>query len=128
MTDHKLAIFQGKQIRRTLYKNEWYFSIIDVIEVLTETERPRKYWNDLKKKLAQEGCNELSEKIGQLKLESSDGKYYETDCANTETIDRSRTYLFHAWRGIDNGDRQKEKRPRVWREQTGGTDRRQDRR
>ncbi len=88
MTDHKLAIFQGKHIRRTLYQNEWYFSIIDIIEVLTDTERPRKYWNDLKKKLIQEGCNEVSEKIGQLKMPAPDGKLRETDCANTETLFR----------------------------------------
>ena len=46
-----LAIFKGKKIRRTLFNKEWYFSVIDVVEVLTETERPRKYWNDLKKSL-----------------------------------------------------------------------------
>jgi len=84
----KLAVFQGKKIRRILHNNEWHFSVIDVIEVLTGSERPRKYWNDLKKKLSQEGYIELSEKIGQLKLESSDGKYYETDTANTETMFR----------------------------------------
>jgi len=84
----KLAVFQGKKIRRILHNNEWHFSVIDVIEVLTGSERPRKYWNDLKKKLSQEGYIELSEKIGQLKLESSDGKYYETDTANIETMFR----------------------------------------
>jgi hypothetical protein len=80
-----IAIFKGKEIRKTIHKNEWWFSVIDVIEVLTGSERPRKYWNDLKKKLAIEGYNELSEKIGQLKLVASDGKSYLTDCANTET-------------------------------------------
>lgn len=67
---------------------EWWFSIIDVVYVLTDSQRPRKYWNDLKKKLKTEGYAELSEKIGQLKVQSSDGKYYETDCANTETMFR----------------------------------------
>jgi DNA-damage-inducible protein D len=84
----KISIFHGKKIRKTIHNNEWWFSVVDVIEVLTGSDRPRKYWNDLKKKLADEGYNELSEKIGQLKLESSDGKFYETDCANTETMFR----------------------------------------
>jgi len=83
-----MAVFRGKKIRKTIHNNEWWFSIIDVIEVLTGTQRPRKYWNDLKKKLFKEGYIELSEKIGQLKLQSSDGKHYETDCANTETMFR----------------------------------------
>jgi len=47
----KIAVFKGKKVRKTIYKNEWWFSIIDIIEVLTGTERPRKYWNDLKKSL-----------------------------------------------------------------------------
>ena len=88
MTETHLAVFKGKQIRRMLHNDEWWFSIIDIVEVLTGTERPRKYWSDLKKKLSEEGYDELSEKIGQLKMQSSDGKYYETDCANTETMFR----------------------------------------
>lgn len=83
-----IAVFRGKEIRKTIHMNEWWFSIIDVVEALTGTQRPRKYWNDLKKKLFEEGYVELSEKIGQLKLQSSDGKRYETDCANTETMFR----------------------------------------
>jgi len=83
-----IAVFRGKKVRKTIHDNEWWFSIIDVVEVLTGTERPRKYWNDLKKKLLEEGYAELSEKIGQLKILSSDGKRYETDCANTETMFR----------------------------------------
>jgi len=83
-----IAVFKGKEIRKTIHKNEWWFSIIDVVEVLTGSDRPRKYWSDLKKKLLQEGYEELSEKIGQLKLQSSDGKFYATDCANTETMFR----------------------------------------
>jgi len=84
----KIAVFRGKQIRKTIHGNEWWFSIIDVIEALTGNERPRKYWNDLKKKLTKEGYSEVSEKIGQLKLEAADGKNYLTDCANTETVFR----------------------------------------
>ncbi|PKL52187.1 MAG: phage antirepressor protein [Nitrospira bacterium HGW-Nitrospira-1] len=84
----KIAVFKGKKVRKTIHKNEWWFSVIDIIEALTDTERPRKYWNDLKKKLINEGYSEVSEKIGQLKLQAPDGKMRETDCANTETIFR----------------------------------------
>ncbi|MBI4058733.1 Bro-N domain-containing protein [Candidatus Microgenomates bacterium] len=84
----KIAVFKGKEIRKTIYKNEWWFSIVDIVEALTGTDRPRKYWSDLKKKLLKEGYAEVSEKIGQLKLEAPDGKLRETDCANTETIFR----------------------------------------
>ena len=73
-----------------LFRSEtekWYFSIIDVIEALVGTDRPRKYWNDLKIKLEKEG-SELSEKIGQLKMQSSDGKFYKTDVADTEQLFR----------------------------------------
>lgn len=84
----KIAIFKDRKVRKTIHKNEWWFSVIDIIEALTDTERPRKYWNDLKKKLTDEGYFEVSEKIGQLKLPAPDGKMRETDCANTETIFR----------------------------------------
>jgi len=84
----KIAIFQKKEIRKTIHRGEWWFSVIDIIEVLTGTDRPRKYWSDLKKKLIKEGFFEVSEKIGQLKLVAPDGKIRETDCANTETIFR----------------------------------------
>jgi len=85
----KLAIFEGKKIRRQWNekKDKWYFSVIDVVEVLAQTNRPRKYWDDLKRKLNQEG-SQLSEKIGQLKLEASDGKKYLTDVADTESVFR----------------------------------------
>lgn len=85
---YQLAVFQGKQIRRTIHNNEWWFSVIDVIATLTGSKRPRKYWNDLKTKLTLEGYIEVSEKIGQLKLLAPDGKFYLTDCANTETLFR----------------------------------------
>jgi len=83
----KIAVFRGKHIRKALHQNEWYFSIVDIIEVLTESSNPRRYWSDLKSKLIDnEGFSQLYEKIVQLKLESSDGKQYLTDTANTETI------------------------------------------
>jgi len=85
-----IKLFESKKIRSVWNEKEqrWYFSIIDIIKVLTESNRPRKYWNDLKKKLQNEGYDQLSEKIGQLKLESEDGKKYLTDVANAETLMR----------------------------------------
>ena len=88
MIPTKIAIFKGKEIRKTIHNNEWWFSVIDIIEVLAETDRARKYWSDLKSKLITEGYVEVSDKIGQLKLTASDGKLRETDCANTETLFR----------------------------------------
>ncbi len=84
----QIALFKGKEIRKTIHGNEWWFSIIDVIEALTDSGRSRKYWSDLKKKLVKEGYDEVSEKIGQLKLVSADGKSRTTDCADTETLFR----------------------------------------
>ncbi len=66
-------------------QEKWFFSIVDVISVLAQNSRPRKYWSDLKSKLKSEG-SELSEKIGQLKMKSTDGKYYKTDVADTEQL------------------------------------------
>ena len=90
MTDEitKIAIFRNKEIRKIIHRNEWWFSVVDVIEVLTGTDRSRKYWSDLKKKLIQEGYTEVSEKIGQLKLKAVDGKLRKTDCVDTETLFR----------------------------------------
>jgi len=85
---NQIAIFKGKSIRKIIYQKEWWFSVVDIIEALTGTERPRKYWSDLKKKLINEGYIEVSEKIGQLKMVAPDGKMRETDCANTETMFR----------------------------------------
>lgn len=84
----KPAVFEGRQIRKAFHEGEWWFSIIDVVEVLVGGDRPRKYWNDLKKKLTTEGYFEVSEKIGQLKLLAPNNKEYLTDCGNTETIFR----------------------------------------
>ena len=87
MQENKLAIFEEKEIRREWYNEDWYFSIIDVIEVLVENnKRPRKYWSDLKQKLISEGFVEVSEKIGQLKMLAKDGKMRLTDVADTKTL------------------------------------------
>jgi DNA-damage-inducible protein D len=83
-----IAVFRGKEVRKTIHENEWWFSIIDVIECLTGNNRPRKYWSDLKKRLISEGYGEVSEKIGQLKMIAPDGKMRLTDCADTETMFR----------------------------------------
>ena len=66
-------------------QEKYFFSIVDVIGVLTDTDRPRKYWGDLKRRLEEEG-SELSAKIGQLKMRSADGKRYLTDVADTEQL------------------------------------------
>ena len=89
LASSKIAIFKGKSIRKIIYNDEWYFSIVDVIEVLTESSNSRRYWSDLKSKLTEnEGFSQLYDFIVQLKMESSDGKRYLTDTANTETIFR----------------------------------------
>jgi hypothetical protein len=87
--NNKIKVFDDKKVRTAwdAEQEKWFFSIIDVISALTGTDRPRKYWNDLKTKLAKEG-SELSDKIGQLKMPSSDGKNYKTDVADTEQLFR----------------------------------------
>jgi DNA-damage-inducible protein D len=83
----QLTNFKGRSIRQIFHNNEWYFSIVDVIAALTESERATKYWTDLKKQIAEkEGFAELSEKIGQLKMPGSDGKMYPTEAVNVETL------------------------------------------
>ena len=85
----EIKIFDDKQVR-THWDSEqekWFIAIVDVIEILTGTDRPRKYWSDLKSKLKKEG-SELSEKIGQLKMEAEDGKLRMTDVADTEQLFR----------------------------------------
>lgn len=86
---NKIQLFEEKKVRTVWDEEteEWYFSVIDVVEVLTDTDRPRKYWNDLKKKLKLEG-SELSEKIGQLKMKAPDGKMRLTDVADTDQLFR----------------------------------------
>ena len=83
-----IQLFEDQKIRTAwdAEKEEWYFSIIDVISVLTGTANPRRYWSDLKRKLKAEGANELYERIVQLKMLSSDRKRYKTDVANTEQL------------------------------------------
>jgi len=81
--------FEDAPVRRVWNQRQekWFFAIVDIIAVLSGSDRPRKYWNDLKIKLKQEG-SELSDKIGQLKMRALDGKMRETDAADTETLFR----------------------------------------
>lgn len=81
--------FEDAPVRRVWddKSEKWFFSVIDIITILSGSDRPRKYWNDLKKKLKQEG-SQLSDKIGQLKMSAIDGKMYLTDAADTESIFR----------------------------------------
>jgi hypothetical protein len=89
ISDNKdLVLFENRKIRRQEYNGEWYYSIVDIIEILSQSSRPRKYWDDLKKKLENEENFEVSEKIGRLKMVAKDGKNRLTDCADRETIFR----------------------------------------
>ena len=86
MTD-KIKLFEQKQVRThwDAENEEWYFSVIDIVEVLTESPSPRKYWSVLKTRLKKEG-SELATNCSQLKMQSTDGKYYKTDCMTTKNI------------------------------------------
>ena len=84
MTEHDaLVVFQDKKIRRIWHEHEWYFSVVDVVEALTDSPSPRQYWGVLKRRETQ-----LLTSCLQLKLPSADGKYYATDCANTKNMFR----------------------------------------
>lgn len=85
----EIAIFKGKEIRRVCHNGEWMFSIVDVIGAITDSDRARKYWSDIKRQMVEkEGFDELSANIGQLPLVAADGKMRMSDVANTETLFR----------------------------------------
>lgn len=86
MTD-KIKLFEQKQVRThwDAENEEWYFSVVDIVEALTESPNPRKYWSVLKTRLKKEG-SELATNCSQLKMQSADGKYYKTDCMTTKNI------------------------------------------
>ena len=88
MEYNQIVLFKGKNIRRVLYEKEWYFSVVDIIKALTDSDNARIYWGVMKGRLEKEEKVELFTICKQLKLESSDGKKYETDCANPEGIFR----------------------------------------
>ena len=85
---NKLIVFESKKIRRIWHEDGWYYSIIDICGALTDSQNPRDYWYRIKKRVGDEEKMELSTICRQLKLDSSDGKKYNTDCANTEGIFR----------------------------------------
>ncbi len=78
---NKMVVFRNKQIRRQWFKGEWFFSVVDIVEVLAETVHPRQYWDKIKQR--EFLVNQLSPIWLQLKLISADGKKYLTDCVNT---------------------------------------------
>ena len=84
--NNKLALFEEKEIRRTWEEGKWYFSVVDVVLALTDSKDPRDYWYRLKQRVSEEEKVQLSTICRQLKLESTDGKKYKTDCADTEGI------------------------------------------
>ncbi|MDO8638865.1 MAG: Bro-N domain-containing protein [Candidatus Daviesbacteria bacterium] len=87
MSSEKIAIFKGKKVRKVIHRNEWWFSVVDVCEILTGSVDSGAYWRKLKQRLKEEGSEVVTFCHG-LKLKASDGKRYETDCANTETLFR----------------------------------------
>lgn len=85
----QIALFKGAEVRQVFHKNEWFFSVVDVIQAVVASDRPRQYWSDLKRQLTdKEGFSELSDKIEQLKMPAPDGKLRETDAVNVETLFR----------------------------------------
>lgn len=83
----ELVPFKKDGIRRVCHNDEWWYSIVDVVSALTGSDRGRKYWPDLKRKMAEnEGFSELSDEIGQLPMAGADGKMYRTDVGTAETI------------------------------------------
>lgn len=84
--NNKLALFEEKEIRRAWEEGKWYFSVVDVVLALTDSKDPRDYWYRLKQRVSEEEKVQLSTNCRQLKLESTDGKKYKTDCADTEGI------------------------------------------
>lgn len=88
METSKIVLFKGKKIRKTLFQNEWWFSVIDVVEALTDSVNPRDYWFKMKIRVKEDEGFEPSTICRQLKLPAPDGKMRETDCADTEGIFR----------------------------------------
>src|SRR3989344_7938704 len=85
--EKSMVVFEDKAIRRLWHNEEWYFSVIDIVTALEASTIPKRYWSDLKAKLVAEGF-EPYDKIVQLKLPAEDGKFRETDCANTRDVFR----------------------------------------
>ena len=87
--DAQIALFRKKEIRQVFHNNEWYFSVVDVVEAIVGTDRPSKYWSDLKRQLSdKEGFYDISDNIGNVPMPTSDGKIRKTEAVNTETLFR----------------------------------------
>ncbi len=87
-TEKALVVFQGRRIRRRWLDDEWWYSVIDVIAILTESADPRNYWKVLKYRLNEEGVNQTVTNCNQLKMPAEDGKMRRTDCGNIEILFR----------------------------------------
>src|SRR3989344_4363010 len=109
MNENALVVFQDKKIRRIWQNNEWYFSVVDIVEALTDSPDAKDYWYRLKKRERESNGTELSTFCRQLKLPSSDGKSYATDCANTKNM----------FRIIQTIPSQKAEPPKQWLAQVG---------
>lgn len=88
---NKLVVFQNKNIRRIWHNEEWFYSVVDICSVLTDSNNPRDYWYRVKKRLDDEAKSELSIICRQLKMEAPDGKMRTTDCADSKGIFRIST-------------------------------------
>ncbi len=89
MDNTEIKLFENKKVR-TIWDNvteEWYFSVVDIVDVLTDSVNPNNYWKVLKNRLKKEG-SQLVTSCNQLKMPSSDGKKYKTDCMNMEQVFR----------------------------------------
>ena len=87
MDNHQISVFQEQQIRRVELDGEWFFNLVDIIAVLTESPEPNKYWSKTKQKMTQsEGFDELSPNWRKLKFEASNGKKYDMDAANRRGV------------------------------------------
>lgn len=83
---NQIALFRGKEIRRIIRDNEWCFSVVDIVAVLTDSKNPAVYWRVLKKRLLDEGSDQTVTKCNALKMPAADGKMRLTDVADTETM------------------------------------------
>ena len=84
--DNKIVLFQEKQVRRIWHNEQWYFSVIDVIAILSESIDPQRYWSVLKSRLKKQEGFDVTTICSKLKMQGADGKFYPTDCSNTEGL------------------------------------------
>lgn len=86
MPPSSVALFEQKEIRKIWHEDRWYFSVVDIVGILTDSNNPPVYWRVMKKRLSDEGSNETVSNCNGFKMKASDGKMRVTDCADTETI------------------------------------------